>query len=110
MSLAGAKDIIEDVKRHKSDNIENTRRCLYANGVQRQMQEVEWCKIKVGMVVKIKKNEYFPADLLLLNSSDSKGIGYIETKTIDGETNLKHKASIKHIANLIRNDEDALNF
>jgi P-type E1-E2 ATPase len=31
MALAGAKDIIEDVKRHRSDNIENNRMCLAAN-------------------------------------------------------------------------------
>jgi len=43
------------------------------------------------MVVKIKQNEFFPADIILLNSSASKGICYIETKNLDGETNLKHK-------------------
>lgn len=47
------------------------------------------------MIVKIKENEYFPADLILLNSSASKGICYIETKNLDGETNLKHKQANK---------------
>jgi P-type E1-E2 ATPase len=50
-----------------------------------------WKEIKVGHVVKIFKNEYFPADLVLMNSSGAKGICYIETKNLDGETNLKHK-------------------
>jgi len=43
------------------------------------------------MIVKIRKDELFPADLILLNSSGPKGICYIETKNLDGETNLKHK-------------------
>jgi len=37
--------------------------------------------------------------LILLNSSGKKGICYIETKNLDGETNLKHKVSNKDIMN-----------
>jgi phospholipid-transporting ATPase len=45
--------------------------------------------------VKINCNEYFPADLILLQSSNSSGLAYIETKNLDGETNLKHKEAVK---------------
>lgn len=61
------------------------------------------------MILKMKTNQFFPADLLLLKSSEFNGICYIETKAIDGETNLKHKESIKAIANNIKSDEDAIN-
>ena len=44
---------------------------------------------------KIEENEYFPADLLLLKSTGKKNMCYIETKNLDGETNLKHKAAHK---------------
>ena len=37
------------------------------------------------------EDEYFPCDLVLINSSLPKGICYVETKNLDGETNLKHK-------------------
>ena len=50
-----------------------------------------WKDIKVGNVLKVQKNEYFPADMIILNSSGPKGICYVETKNLDGETNLKHK-------------------
>jgi len=58
----------------------------------------------------VEKNEYVPADLLLLLSSSPKGISpfgiflyllsgeaFIETKNLDGETNLKHKTVSKTI-------------
>jgi phospholipid-transporting ATPase len=41
--------------------------------------------------VKVLQDEYFPCDLILINSSLPKGIAYIETKGLDGETNLKAK-------------------
>lgn len=38
------------------------------------------------------------------------GICYVETKSLDGETNLKHKDSVKDIALMCTNDQDALKF
>jgi hypothetical protein len=35
--------------------------------------------------------------MILLNSSFPKGICYVETKNLDGETNLKHKKTLKNI-------------
>jgi len=62
------------------------------------------------MVLKIHCNEYFPADMILLNSSAPKGICYIETKNLDGETNLKHKNSNKEILHHCRDDREACSF
>lgn len=45
----------------------------------------------VGDLLKLSKNEYAPADMLILNTSEKKGVCFIETKNLDGETNLKHK-------------------
>lgn len=56
-----------------------------------------WKNMKVGMVVKVEENQFFPADMILLYSSGPKGICYIETKNLDGETNLKHKVANKEV-------------
>jgi len=44
----------------------------------------------------------------LLNSALPGGIAYVETKSLDGETNLKHKTSVKEIASQSRNDKEVL--
>lgn len=47
---------------------------------------------------------------MLLNSSLSGGICYVETKNLDGETNLKHKNSVKEVIPLAATDEMVLKF
>lgn len=49
------------------------------------------------MTVKVMADQSFPSDLIILKSSNKSGICYVETKNLDGETNLKHKAAIKDI-------------
>lgn len=47
--------------------------------------------IHVGDIVKVKKNEFFPCDLLLIRHSNESNFVYVETKNLDGETNLKQR-------------------
>lgn len=56
-----------------------------------------WHSIKVGQIIKVHEAEYFPCDMLLIQSSLPKGVCYVETKNLDGETNLKHKQASKNI-------------
>ncbi|CAD8078815.1 unnamed protein product [Paramecium primaurelia] len=80
------KDLYEDTKRKKSDKQENENASLLESG-----QTLLWQDIRVGEVLKIRENEQFPCDVLLLKSDQKTGECYIETKNLDGETNLKQK-------------------
>ena len=83
------KDFLEDLKRWKSDAEENN--CLvlvFENGF---FQKKTWKYLKVGMIVKIQEGELLPADLIVLATSKDSGKCFIETKNLDGETNLKIK-------------------
>lgn len=56
-----------------------------------------WQELKVGDIVRVHCDEFFPADMILGQSSEAKGICYVETKNLDGETNLKHKVAEKYL-------------
>lgn len=59
------------------------------------------CKdLKVGDIVRVTKEKRFPADLILLSSSEPAGIAYLETSNIDGESNLKIRMSNQRTAHL----------
>lgn len=54
-----------------------------------------WKEVKVGDVIRVQNNEEVPADVLILSSSDSDNCCFVETKNLDGETNLKVKQAMK---------------
>ncbi|EGV62433.1 phospholipid-translocating P-type ATPase [Yamadazyma tenuis ATCC 10573] len=55
-----------------------------------------WKTVKVGDVLRIYNNEEIPADLIILSTSEADNGCYVETKNLDGETNLKVKQSLKY--------------
>ena len=89
------KDFYEDWKRKKSDDEENNRKVEVYDLDKNNFVIKKWKDIFVGNIVKIKKNEYFPADCILISSSEKKTHNcFVETKNLDGETNLKIKKSV----------------
>ena len=55
-----------------------------------------WKDVKVGDVLRIYNNDEVPADLVILATSDEDNCCYVETKNLDGETNLKVKQALKY--------------
>ncbi|KAJ7097515.1 hypothetical protein C8R44DRAFT_366257 [Mycena epipterygia] len=59
-----------------------------------QWERTLWKKLEVGDLVLLRDNEQVPADILVLATSDPDGNCYLETKNLDGETNLKVRKSL----------------
>jgi phospholipid-transporting ATPase len=109
IAVSMIKDIFEDYKRHKSDRLENYKQVLTYDTHSKVFVKREWHSLKTGMIVKVLCDEFFPADLVLLRSSETKGVCYVETKNLDGETNLKHKVSNKVLNQALQRLEDMEN-
>ncbi|KAJ4752769.1 Phospholipid-transporting ATPase [Rhynchospora pubera] len=88
------KELIEDWRRKQQDNDVNNRKTLVLNA-DGKFKYSQWKNLRVGDIVKVQKDEFFPADLILLSSNYEDSICYVETMNLDGETNLKLKQSLE---------------
>ena len=91
------KDIFEDHKRRKQDTAENMMEVVAAERGSKTLRTMRSLQLQVGCIVKVSADQAFPADLILLKSSLPKSICFVETKNLDGETNLKQKQAQEKI-------------
>mmetsp|Transcript_2509 Transcript_2509/g.5779 ORF Transcript_2509/g.5779 Transcript_2509/m.5779 type:complete len:1344 (+) Transcript_2509:145-4176(+) len=85
--------ILEDSQRQKDDIIANTSNVvrLEAEG---SFRRCTWADVRVGDILCIKNREPIPADLMILATSNENGQCFVETKSLDGETNLKLRQAV----------------
>ncbi|KAB5537560.1 hypothetical protein DKX38_015093 [Salix brachista] len=99
------KEAFEDWKRFQNDMvINNTLIDVLQN---EKWVALPWKKLQVGDIIRppcccyadcvgtVKKDAFFPADLLFLASTNADGVCYIETANLDGETNLKIRKALE---------------
>lgn len=85
--VTALKDMVEDYRRHKSDDEENLQHCDVLRGDQ--FMSTLWKDVKIGDVVMLRNRETIPADMAMLACNDKNNLVYVMTANLDGETNLK---------------------
>jgi phospholipid-transporting ATPase len=93
LTVNGIKDALEDLQRHRQDKVVNTRKIVAVRGGE--LVDVEWQNLSVGDIVKLKNDDFIPADIVVLSTSDEKNSRcYIETSNMDGESDYKPRKGL----------------
>nr|GAT54067.1 phospholipid-translocating ATPase [Mycena chlorophos] len=130
LAFTAIKDGWEDFIRHRSDRRTNHSQTLVLRGgnwtnpnateaksrtfvralVPQQKPQAQnehpdweitaWEDIRVGDFVKVRDHESIPADILICATSEEENVAFIETKNLDGETNLKSRHAVPTLAHL----------
>ncbi|XP_043926244.1 phospholipid-transporting ATPase IF isoform X3 [Protopterus annectens] len=92
ITVTAIKQGYEDWLRHKADNEVNGAPVYVVRSgglVQTRSKN-----IRVGDIVRVAKDETFPADLVFLSSDREDGTCHVTTASLDGETNLKTHCTV----------------
>ncbi|KAI8388333.1 uncharacterized protein BYT42DRAFT_559728 [Radiomyces spectabilis] len=63
-------------------------------------QEISWQDVSVGDYIMVRNDEDVPADIVILSTSETDNLCYIETQNLDGETNLKVRQGLNATGDL----------
>ncbi|KAF9469387.1 phospholipid-translocating ATPase [Collybia nuda] len=83
----------EDRKSQSTDNSDSP-------SIGPHWKKTRWEDVRVGDFVKIMDNEPFPADILICATSEDEDVAFVETKNLDGETNLKSRHAVPALSHL----------
>jgi phospholipid-translocating ATPase len=61
---------------------------------QVKWDNIKWKELNVGDYVLLKNDQDIPADVVILSTSETDNVCYVETQNLDGETNLKQRQGL----------------
>ena len=95
ISLSCVLKLLQDLERYRADKALNRSHCMRLVGTDFAVSR--WVDVKVGDFIKVHDHEALPADIVLVaafepNPNAPVGACHVETKSLDGETNLKGRS------------------
>ena len=119
VGISMAKEGYEDLRRHRLDKEDNFREidvldttvsaaigmrkhaaAVYPETTSTSWRTEKWRDVRVGNVVLLKRDNPVPADVILLHVAEPSISAYTETRSLDGETNLKTKKPLAEVSRL----------
>lgn len=67
------------------------------NSKQKKWVEEIWQNVRAGSIVQVMRDEFTPCDICVIYSPEKENSLYVETKNLDGETNLKNRRAPKEL-------------
>lgn len=83
--VGGEVQELDEVVEMKEEN------ASWSQDEEAHWSKVQWEQLRVGDIIRLRRDDNVPADIILLHATGPNGIAYIETMALDGETNLKSK-------------------
>ena len=105
--VSGARAAYDDYTKHKGDNRVANRLVDVLRGA-RTFDRRPSGDLILGDVVRLHGGDTVPADLLFLSSSHMLGHCFVETASLDGETNLKIKEAVSSFHERFRDSDDPI--
>src|SRR5271154_1773165 len=113
LSVSMAREGYDDWRRHRQDKVENNKDVKVlryeessdGQDAEPKWEEKRWKDVRVGDIIKIVRDEWIPADTIVLHSAGDNGIAYIETAALDGETTLKSRQALPQVAKHCETDQ-----
>ena len=111
-SVNDGEDVAVDLRKayflpHRKGGGETPTKSASSSSINVTFESIARMNIRAGDLVLVRNRDMVPADIVLLASSSENGSAYIETSSIDGETNLKLRTSPhlpKSVVQIIRNE------
>jgi len=92
LTVTAIKDAMEDYTRHKQDSTKNQAQYDVLDKHGKEWRRTKSKRLRVGDLVKVEDGQRIPADLLLVAAGLGDGsFVFVDTRDLDGETNLKPK-------------------
>ncbi|KAG1855055.1 hypothetical protein C8R48DRAFT_609418 [Suillus tomentosus] len=92
-----------DIEYDRADSMEEVEHHMFGDAgenIRPHWHKTMWEDIRVGDFVKIMNDEPIPADLLICATSEDENVAFVETKNLDGETNLKSRNACPALTDL----------
>lgn len=98
VTIDGVFAALEDITRHKADTEANSSYVKKYQLHNQALEDMMWADLQVGDFIKIHSREKIPADIIVISVCEKTepplGMCYVETKSLDGETNLKLRQAL----------------